>query len=244
QAELPILIDPLIGPAITVLNSTYGNGNTNYNVDYFSVRTSDAAYSELNNSWFVAWTEKFGASTWDYDVRAQRVTGAGALTGGIVGICTTSAGSYEPTIAVGRTTNAKSQPVDRYLIAWRHDPTADGLVSDQNIFGKIHGQDGVFFTLNPFQISNTSGQDLCPSAAYDGTRFFVTWTNRISSSRYDVRGQFVTATGTIPNINNTYNPAIVTNIAGGGAVSYANGVYVAAWEEGTGSSRAAPGPTR
>jgi fibronectin type 3 domain-containing protein len=236
-ATLPIRIDPLVGPAFTVVSSTWGNGNTNYNVDYFTVRTCDAAYSALNQTWFVVWTEKFGASTWDYDVRGQRITATGTLAGGIVGIVTTGAGSYEPTIAVGRTTNAQSQPWDRYLITWRHDPTADGLVNDQNIWGKVYDQDGVFFTLSPFAISNTSGQDLAPSAAYDGTRFYVSWTNRISSSRYDVRGQFVTATGTIPNINQTYDPAIVTNIAGGSSVAYANGVYLVAWEEGTGSTR-------
>lgn len=236
-AALPIRIDPLVGPAFNVVNSTWGNGNTNYTVDYFTVRTCDAAYSALNQTWFVVWTEKWGASTYDYDIRAQRVNANGTLAGGIVGIVTTSAGSYEPTIAVGRTTNAGGNPWDRYLITWRHDPTADGGISDQNIWGKVHDQDGVFFTLSPFAISNTAGQDLAPSAAYDGTRFFVTWTNRTSLTRYDVRGQFVTATGTVPNINTTYNPAIVTNIAGGSSTAFANGVYCIAWEEGTSGSR-------
>jgi hypothetical protein len=77
---------------------------------------------------------------------------------------------------------------------------------------------------------------MAPTSAFDGTNWYVSYTNKVSSSNYDVRGRFVSTAGT-PGTSATPD-----NAAGDSAymssVSYANGVYMIAWNKGTTSSAA------
>jgi hypothetical protein len=146
DAQLPIVVDPLVGSAFTVFTTT--DPNTNYTVgNAWPVRMMDAAYSPTNATWYVVWTQRWGtggSNGFDYDVRAQRVTASGTLVGGVVGIDTSTSGAYEPSISY-----SAGSASDRYLIAYRHDPSNNLSDTDQRIQGKVHGGDGVFVTLNP-----------------------------------------------------------------------------------------------
>ena len=63
--------------------------------------------------------------------------------------------------------------------------------------GKLYEADGVASLIsprpNPFDLENPTGQDFAPSVAYSPTndRWYVSYTNRVSSSDYNVRGRFV-----------------------------------------------------
>jgi fibronectin type 3 domain-containing protein len=231
SATLPIKIDPLVGSPFSVFSTT--DPNTNYTVgNAWPVRMVDAAYSPTNATWFVVWTQRWGtggSNGFDYDVRAQRVSATGTLVGGVVGIDTSTGGAYEPSISY-----SSGSSFDRYLIAYRFDPSNNLSDTDQRIQGKIHGGDGVFVTLNPFTIEDPAGQDMAPTSAFDGTNWYVSYTNKVSSSNYDVRGRFVSTAGTP---GTSASPDTTTgDSAYMSSVSYANGAYMIVWNKGTTSS--------
>src|SRR5262249_14506683 len=118
--------------------------------------------------------------------------------------------------------------------AYRHDPSNNLSDSDQRIQAKIHGGDGVFVTLNPFTVEDPTGQDMAPTSAFDGTNWYVSYTNKVSSSNYDVRGRFVSTAGT-PGTSATPDNA-TGDSAYMSSVSFANGAYLIAWNKGTTSS--------
>lgn len=239
SATLPIVIDPLVGSPFTVLSTPDPNGNL-YELGLLGnhgVRMTDVAYSPATGTWFVVWTQRYGAGGYggrDYDVRGQRITAEGALAGGVIGISTDAKGAYEPCVA-----HSSGGAVDRYLIAFRYDPDIyNSLTSDQGIWAKVHGGDGVFVTPFAFQVENMIGQDFAPSAAYDGAQWYLSWSNKYSSSDFDIRGRFIGNGGTLgalahPDLE---IPADVA-YAAGSSVAFANGVYLIAWEKGTSSTR-------
>src|SRR5436190_6793319 len=223
EATLPIRVDPLVGPSISVYSST--SPNTNFTVNGYPVRTVDAAFSPLNQTWMVVWTEKFGTggtNGFDYDVRARRVNASGAVTGSTIGVAASAAGEYEPAISY----STASASVNRYLIVWRHDPSNNLSDADQLIRGKMYDADGVASFIyprpNPFDLENPSGQDFAPSVAYDPTadRWYVTYTDKFSSNDYNVRGRFVLASGAL---DISSNPDMDADVAARSSVAFENG---------------------
>src|SRR5205823_1193891 len=114
--------------------------------------------------------------------------------------------------------------------------------ADQFIRGKLYEADGVASFIsprpNPFDLENPSGQDFAPSSAYDPTsdRWYVSYTNKVSSSDYNIRGRFVLATGAL---DVSSNPDMDANVAARSSVAFENGVYLIVWEKGTSASRSA-----
>ncbi|HVE39050.1 MAG TPA: hypothetical protein VNM14_04130 [Planctomycetota bacterium] len=238
-ATLPILIDPLVGPSFSVYSSS--SPNTIFTVNGYPVRMCDAAFSPLNQTWLVVWSERFGTggmNGFDYDVRARRITASGAPTGSTISVAASSAGEYEPAISY----STGSASVNRYLIVWRHDPSNNLSDSDQYIRGKLYDADGVASFIsprpNPFDLENPIGQDFAPGAAYSPTndRWYVSYTNKASSSDYNVRGRFVLSTGAL---DVSSNPDMDADVAARSSVAFENGVYLVAWEKGTSAARSA-----
>ena len=235
-ATLPIRVDPLIGPSFSVNSSS--SPNTNFTVNGYPVRTCGAAFSALNQTWMVVWTERFGTGGmfgFDYDVRARRVTAAGAVTGSTISVSATSAGEYEPAISY----STGSAAVNRYLIVWRHDPSNNLSDTDQLIRGKLYDADGVTsFTSprpNPFDLENPTGQDFAPAVAFCPTndRWYVSYTNKAGSSDYNVRGRFVLGNGAL---DVSSNPDMDGDVAARSSVAFENGSFLVTWEKGASSS--------
>lgn len=237
EATLPIRVDPLIGPSFSVTSSS--SSNTNFTVNGYPVRMTGAAFSPLNQTWMVVWTERFGTGGtfgFDYDVRARRVTGAGAVTGSTISVAASSAGEYEPAVSY----STGSSTVNRYLIVWRHDPSNNLSDADQFIRGKLYDADGVASFIsprpNPFDLENPSGQDFAPAVAFSPTndRWYVTYTNKAGSTDYNVRGRFVLGNGAL---DVSSNPDMDADVAARSSVAFENGNYLVTWEKGTSSTR-------
>jgi hypothetical protein len=111
KAALPLVLDPIVGTTITVIASTYNTFDP------------DVAFDEASNLFFVVYARQFSAT--DYDIHAQRITTAGALSGGVVLIDNSSA-----TVDTnGRVSTINSQ--NAFCVVWRRD---NGAADD--IYGR------------------------------------------------------------------------------------------------------------
>ena len=99
SASYPLVLDPLVGSVITVIAS--GNDDTD----------PDAAYDMNNNVYLVVWQRIFSAT--DSDIRGQRVSGTGALTGSTI-FFTSDWVSTSPAVA-----NLAAK--DRFAVVWLRD---------------------------------------------------------------------------------------------------------------------------
>lgn len=218
EAALPITIDPLIGGPI-VVDPSLTKGVMP--VAGLGVRACDAAYNPNENSWLVVWSEPFGAGIFNFDVLGQRVSASGMPLGATIPIGVSAEGDYEPTVSFAPGSN-------RFLVAWRHDPSIQFDGHDQRIHGRVLGGDGVPVT-GVFIVDDDDGQDFAPSAAFDGTRWLVCFTNRVQGENYDIRGRFVAPAG-VPGP--AADPDSEPDFAVRPSVDFAAGVYVVAWEKG------------
>jgi fibronectin type 3 domain-containing protein len=217
-ASLPITIDPLMGGPVTVDASV---GSTVAQVNGVPVRVTDVCYNSLQNEWLVVWQEQFGADAFNFDVYAQRVNASGNLVGSAIPVSVTAAGEYEPAVSW-------APSVNRYLVAWRHDPADDSSVTNQFIAGRVLNADGTFFT-SSFVLDDVAGQDFGPSLAFDGTNWFCVFTNVVGATDTNVIGRFVATDGT-PGTEVTFDSD--TDMAAAPAVDVAGGTYLVAWQKG------------
>ncbi|HYE99807.1 MAG TPA: hypothetical protein VEJ18_12895, partial [Planctomycetota bacterium] len=146
--------------------------------------------------------------------------------GSAIPIATSPAGEYECAVAY-------APSVNRFLVTWRHDPADNASADDQRIEGRVVNADGTFYTA-AFTVADKTGQDFGPSIAFDGTQWFVAYTNVVSPADSNVCGRFVSGAG-VPGTAVDIDAA--TDYAALPSVSFANGVYLAAWEKGTTTSR-------
>lgn len=224
SATLPIVIDPLMGGTVTIDSSVTDSIGV---VQGIPVRITDVAYNATANEWFVVWQEQFGASAFNYDVYGQRVSATGNLLGAAVAISVTGAGEYEPAVSWAPSLN-------RYLVAWRHDPADDASDSDQFIAGRLINGDGSFFG-PALTIDDAAGQDLGPSLMFDGTRWLCTFTNVAGANDTNVLGRFITGTG-IADLALTID--VDSDLAAAPTADVVSGTYLLAWQKG------APGAAR
>jgi hypothetical protein len=133
-------------------------------------------------NWFVVWEDHRD----DADIYAARVTSAGIVldrTG--IAISRATAGQYSPAIAFDGT---------NYLVVW-HD-TRNGSADD--IYGARVTPAGVVLDAAGIPISLDAGGQFSPSVAYDGTNYFVVWTDgRYGGGQTDVFGARVTTAGAV-----------------------------------------------
>lgn len=217
DATLPITIDPLIGGPERVADRLRDVVTT---VQGLEVRVVDAAYNAARNEYFVVWAEPFGAGAFNFDVLGQRIGAAGRRIGDPVQIGTSSLGDYEPTVCW-------ASGADRYLVAWRQDPADNGSDSDQRIQGRVLAGDGSVVG-DPFTIGDAAGQDFGPSAAFDGLRWYVAWTQVAGPADSNARGRFVSTTG-VPAVQ--ADPDLEGDVATRPAAAFVGGTYVVAWEK-------------
>lgn len=221
KAALPLVIDPIVGSRIAIDSSAALPPGQVQGMD---VRRIDVACGSGRNEWLAVWSERFGSSSFDYDVWGQRVSATGALVGSPINVSASTSGDYDLTISY-------APGVDRYLVAWRHDPADNASDDDQRIHGRVLNGDGTFFT-GVFTLDDRPGQDFGPSAAFDGANWYVAFGS--GSSNPDVRGRFVSPDG-VPGV--AADPDTEGDFAGRPSVDVLAGTYLVAWEKGSASSR-------
>jgi hypothetical protein len=107
RAALPLVVDPLIGAAVTIAAPDN---------DF----DPDLAYDDTNNVWLVVWNRRVGGI--DADVIGQRVSANGTMVGGAIGIQVSGLTAHRPRVA-------NLQARDRFLVVW----TESGLVAARSV---------------------------------------------------------------------------------------------------------------
>jgi len=210
-ATLPITVDPTVGAAITVDSAVNG----------FDERGVDVAYSATSNEWLVVWNERFGASTFDYDVFGQRVSSTGALVGSPILIDFTAQSSRECAVAWASSGN-------QYLVVWGHDPADNSSSDDRTIRGRRVLASGSL-AASSFLVHDASLADWRPDVAWGPG--LSQWAV-VHDNQSNILGRFVStaeALGTPFTIDGD------PDFAARAAVAYntASSTFVAAWHKGT-----------
>lgn len=213
QATAPIVIDPLVGSPFSIDTSL---------LYWYGSRGCDVAYNSVRNEWLVVWNEQFGATTFDCDVYGRRVSSTGTLLGSALGIGNTSHGEYDLSVSY-------AADVDRYLVAFRADPTDNSSQTDNRIDGRIVNGDGTFFTA-VFTIDDSADLQQHPSACYDGTNWYVCFESKITSPNSNILGRFVTTSG---GVGSQFNPDTSASVSLLPTVGFTNGTYMIAWRQGS-----------
>ncbi|MFN3483955.1 MAG: hypothetical protein ACK44W_00485 [Planctomycetota bacterium] len=221
KAALPLVIDPIVGSRIRIDSSAV---LPSAQVQGMEMRRIDVACGSARNEWLVVWSERFGSSSFDYDVWGQRVGADGALVGPPIPISASTGGDYDLTISY-------ASGADQYLVAWRHDPADNASGDDQRIHARVLNGDGTYST-GVFILDDRPGQDFGPSAAFDGANWYVAFGS--GSSNPDVRGRFVSPEG-VPGA--AADPDTEGDFAGRVSVDVLAGTYLIVWEKGSASSR-------
>lgn len=207
EATLPLTIDPIIGSPFLV--SQFQDANASYG----GARPCETAYNSSANEWLGVWSEQFGGV---YDIFAQRISSTGALLGSRISVATDRNGGASVTVS-------HAPSVNRYLVSWSHGNTLEG---------RLINSDGTFFTgiLALDSPGGTSVRD--PSAAFDGTNWYVCYAWAASSTN-DIKGRFVDTNGTA---GTSASPDLEVNDAGHPSVAFSSGTYMIAWDKVAGST--------
>lgn len=220
DAVLPIVVDPLIGGPISVDSSAAGTAGT--------LPAPRVAYNSVNNEWLVVWHEYLATENIGQAILGARVSASGALiqTFPISGL---QEPNWFPTVSY-------APSVNRYLVAWGQFKFSGDPYDVQRIAGRILDGSGAFLT-SEFVIEDTTGFDGNPSAAFDGTNWYVAFDSSTpqgdGTDQYNVLGRFVSTAG-VPGIR--ADPDVDLDYAQFSSVAYANGVYLVLWKKGVSST--------
>lgn len=193
-ARYPAVLDPIISPEFGIDNPVAGPAADSQ---------LSPAVAPLGTGHIVVWSDRS-------DIIATRVDAAGAVLDpyGIV----ISAAAFEqsaPSIASNGTTA---------LVVWE-DNRATGTFMD--IWGARIGATGAPIDASGFSISVAMWQQRTPDVAWNGTEWYVVWSDQRGGSQYDIRGTRVSAGGVVADtmgtlVSNATQDQTVPRIASNG----------------------------
>ena len=117
-----------------------------------------------------------------------------------------------------------------YLVVWY-----DGRFDSYDIFGARVNQSGVVLDPAGFSICKAANNQRYPSAAFDGTNFFVVWQDGRSGYEYDIYSARVNQDGTVLDTNGIAISTAV-NYQGFPSVAFDGTNYLVVWEHERNSS--------
>ncbi len=147
------------------------------------------AYNSVRDEYLVVWEYEYASN--DHDLYAQRVSGAGSLTGSQIAVSLPIAYDSSPAVAY----NAAA---DEYLIVWVRRMGADEFVHGDLYAQRIAG-DGALAG-GPFAIAASSLDEANPVAAFGSAagQYLVTWqAKQADTGEYDILAQRVAANGSL-----------------------------------------------
>lgn len=159
---------------------------------------------ETGSSGFIAFDGTNALMAWSDGVggiRAAIVSPAGSIVTGPFSVGT---GDGPDGVAFGGGT---------YLVTYDNGPKFGRLVSTGGVVG------------SEIQISTGQGRDGLRNVAFDGTNFFVIWTDEVND--YEVRGRFVATDGT-PGSEISVNASVAWS-DNPCSVTYGGGLYLVTW---------------
>jgi hypothetical protein len=139
-----------------------------------------------------------------YDIYGQLVSPTGTLVGGSSMVSTAAAYNQQY--------SAVAWDGTRFLVVW--EDLRSGVESD--IYGRRVSSSGAYYGPE-IAISTAENNQSGPAIAFDGTNYFVVWSDTRDPSQDDIYGQFVSPQGTLVDTDvpictadyPQYNPAIV-----------------------------------
>jgi len=134
---------------------------------------------------FVVWSDRRSGTT--YDIYGSRIDEDGNLLDP-AGILIAHGSSHDPSLDV-------AFDGTNYLVVCALAPTS----GQYDIYGIRVSKQGELLDAEPFVISDATGSQLNPRAAFDGTNYLVVWYDSRSGSSYDIYGTRVAQNGTVLN---------------------------------------------
>jgi len=134
---------------------------------------------------FVVWYDRRNGIS--YDIYGARIDEDGNILDP-AGILIAHGSSYDPYPAV-------AFDGTNYLVVWHYNESGNPY----NIYGTRVSKQGVVLDTEPFVISEATGAQMNPRAAFDGTNYLVVWYDSRSGVSYDIYGTRVAQNGTVLN---------------------------------------------
>jgi len=148
------------------------------------------AYNPVSNEYIV--TYEYAYTDTDHDIRAQRVSAAGDLQGGVIYVDASTTNESAPDVTC-------ASAGGRFLVVWKKE-VATG---NNDIYGRVFTSTGGA-VVSAFAVSSETYNESAPSAAYDSTnnRYLVLWHGKAPSlppyyltTYYLIRGRIVESGG-------------------------------------------------
>lgn len=135
---------------------------------------------------FVVWYDRRSGTS--YDIYGARIDEDGNILDP-AGILIARGNSYDPNpdVAFDGT---------NYLVVWHYNESGNPY----NIYGTRVSKQGVVLDTEPFVISEATGAQMNPRAAFDGTNYLVVWYDSRGGISYDIYGTRVDQNGNVLNI--------------------------------------------
>jgi hypothetical protein len=187
------------------------------------------AYDNTHQRFLVVWRDERNSLTTGEDIYGQFINASGSLSGGNFVISDAAGDQVAPSLTYDMTNQ-------RFLVVWRDG--RNSLTTGEDIYGQLINASGSVSGEN-FVISDTTGDQVAPSVAYDtinGT-FLVAWRDARNSltTGEDIYGQFVNADGSLSVENFVISDATGDQIAPSVAYDLINQKFLMAWQDGRNS---------
>ena len=119
--------------------------------------------------YFVAWHDYRNGSTRDWDIYGTLVSANGTISspGGML-IAGAAHAQWFPNVA---------SDGSGFLVTWEDERNEVTFLTDADIYGARIGPSGTLLTPSSIPICLAAGNQLDPSAAFDGTNYFVVWSD-------------------------------------------------------------------
>jgi hypothetical protein len=212
SAAYPAVLDPTVGPEIGIderLLSTPGSG-----------MDPQIVFDGVN--YFVVWADSRQPLTSGDDVYKRSLYGARVAPSGSVldpnGILiATSAESANFAVASSGA---------NYLVVWQQ---GSGVQTD--IYGARVSTDGALLDATSFPISSSTEYVSAPRVAFDGTNYFVIWTDQRLHVQQAIYGARVTPSGVVLDSDGISLTASVGGSTNFAAIAFDGTNYLVAWED-------------
>ena len=174
-AAYPLVLDPIIGADFIVSSS-------------FDESDPDVSYNESTNTWLVVWERQFSGT--DIDIRAQRLTSTGSLTGGVIAV-ESNIGDFTINPAVGNTNN-----LGGWCVVWQEATSIFGAADIQA--RGVSGSGVVSSTILTVDSGTASAFTPDVSDSTTDARFLVVW----DESGGGIRGRVI-------SLNSSFEPLLI-----------------------------------
>lgn len=219
----PFTVGDIYGTPIHVdgmgMNATVASGVL---ISRSSNSQSSPAVAFDGNNYLVVWSDVRNAAG-AAQIFGARITSAGSVIDSVTGIAIATQPNFDhidPTVTYGG---------GFFFVAWEDYQLNNGVATTKVFGTRVDAGTGAVQAL--IDLSTGTGNETGPSAAWDGTRYFVVWGDTRNPTS-DVYGQRVTTTGALDGAN--FALCNTADTQTNPAVAFGAGQYLVAWQDSRG----------